>query len=122
MNRIRVNAAILFLMFASIQAQAGNPAARVNDPTSHGGLIRTGSSTVHIGGLPAARVDDFASCPQIDPLFPVPIPHVGGNIRVGSGTVLIEGRPAARSGDLIIENNGATSIIGLGSPTVLIGN
>lgn len=46
------------------------------------------STTVKIGGLPAARKTDFAAC-------------VGAvnQIVTGEGTVLIQGLPAARMGD-----------------------
>ena len=39
------------------------PAARVGDPTAHGGVITgPGCATVLIGGMPAARVGDMATC------------------------------------------------------------
>ena len=36
-------------------------AARIGDPTSHGGSIVAGFPTVLIGGMPAARVTDVGS-------------------------------------------------------------
>jgi hypothetical protein len=62
---------------------------------------------VFIGGLPAARVTDLATC-------------TGGPdaIAAGAFTVLINGLPAARMGDLTV--HGGT--IGSGQPTVLIGD
>ncbi len=39
------------------------PAARVGDPTAHGGVIAgPGAPTVLIGGMPAARQGDMATC------------------------------------------------------------
>ncbi len=93
------------------------PAARMTDMhtcplatpggTPHvGGPILSGAATVKIGGLPAARVLDLASCAGPPDL-----------LSQGSGTVTIEGRPAVRLGDLTA--HGGTVIGGL--PTVLIG-
>ncbi len=59
-----------------------------------------------IGGVPAARVGDMATC--------VGPPDV---IAKGSMTVLIGSMPAARMGDLTA--HGGTIVIGF--PTVLIG-
>ena len=111
--------AIIVLAAGSAYAQA--PAARIGDPTSHGGAVITGSPTVIIGGQPAARVLDTASCPVVPPPPSGLPPHVGGPITTGSSTVFVGGRPAARAGDTIIET-GATSVITTGAPTVLIGN
>jgi uncharacterized Zn-binding protein involved in type VI secretion len=62
--------------------------------------------TVLIGGLPAARVTDLATC-------------VGppDTIMKGSATVLVGGLPAARMGDQTMHGG----VIVLGCPTVLIG-
>lgn len=92
-------------------------AARITDmhicpmttgPVPHvgGPILPPGSPTVMIGGLPAARVGDMATC-------------VGppDSIVVGSGTVMIGGMPAARMGDMTAHGG---SII-LGCPTVNIG-
>jgi uncharacterized Zn-binding protein involved in type VI secretion len=101
---------------ASALAQA--PAARVGDPTSHGGqIVGPGVPTVFIAGVRAAVVSDVAVCPLVEA---PDVPHVGGPIVTGSVTVLIGGRPAARAGDLIVET-GPSSTIVLGAPTVLIG-
>ena len=96
------------------------PAARVGDPTSHGGLVIVGSTNVLIGGQPAARLGSFATCPQSIPGNP-PTPHVGGPIVVGAATVLVNGIPAARLGDLIQESAGQVSVVGAGAATVNIG-
>jgi len=93
------------------------PAARVTDmhvcpmvtgvvPHVGGPILPAGEPTVLIGGLPAARVGDMATC-------------VGppDTIIVGSGTVMIGGMPAARMGDST--SHGGTIVLGL--PTVLIG-
>ncbi|MHA7059796.1 PAAR domain-containing protein [Aquimarina sp. M1] len=93
------------------------PAARITDmhvcpmvtgvvPHVGGPILPAGEPTVLIGGLPAARVGDMATC-------------VGppDTILVGSGTVMIGGMPAARMGDSTA--HGGTIVLGL--PTVIIG-
>ncbi|MCI0463941.1 MAG: PAAR domain-containing protein [Gemmataceae bacterium] len=95
----------------------GMPAARVSDmhtcpmvtalvPHVGGPILPPGAITVLIGGLPAARATDLATC-------------VGppDTIIKGSLTVLIKGLPAARLGD----NTAHGGVIVLGCPTVLIG-
>jgi uncharacterized Zn-binding protein involved in type VI secretion len=92
-------------------------AARVSDmhtcpmsdgPKPHvgGPIMGPGCPTVLIGGLPAARVGDMATC-------------VGppDSIVKGSGTVFIGGMPAARMGDMTAHGG----LITLGCPTVIIG-
>ena len=114
---------ILFLVsvvvaVGAVAVWSAAPAARVGDmhtcplvtgipPVPHvGGPILTGSPTVLIGGMPAARVGDTASC-------------VGAVdvIVTGATTVLINGRPAARMGDTTAHGG----VIIQGCPTVLIG-
>ena len=75
-------------------------------PHVGGPIIPSGASTVLIGGQPAAKVGDMATC-------------VGppDSIVKGSSTVLIEGKPAARMGDSTA--HGGTIVMGL--PTVIIG-
>lgn len=93
------------------------PAARISDmhvcpmvtgvvPHVGGPIMPAGEPTVLIGGLPAARVGDMATC-------------VGppDTILMGSTTVLIGGMPAARLGDSTA--HGGTIV--LGEFTVLIG-
>jgi uncharacterized Zn-binding protein involved in type VI secretion len=93
------------------------PAARVTDmhvcpmvtgvvPHVGGPILPPGCPTVLIGGLPAARVGDMATC-------------VGppDTIALGSFKVLIGGQPAARMGD----TTGHGGNIVLGCFTVLIG-
>lgn len=93
------------------------PAARVTDmhtcsmvtgtvPHVGGPILPPGCPTVLIGGLPAARLGDMATCAGP--------PDV---IATGSVTVLIGYQPAARVGDLTA--HGGVIVIGL--PTVLIG-
>lgn len=94
----------------------GNPAARMGDPTVHGGVIVVGCSTVLIGGQPAARLSDMHTCPAVTVL----VPHVGGPIAKGSTTVLIDGKPAARVGDQAV-CTGPPDVIASGESTVLIG-
>ena len=92
------------------------PAARITDmhvcpmvtgvvPHVGGTILPPGAVTVLIGGLPAARVGDMATC--------VGPPDV---IAMGSFKVLINKMPAARMGDLTAHGG---SIV-LGCPTVLI--
>lgn len=93
------------------------PAARITDmhtcpmvtvlvPHVGGPILPPGCLTVLIGGLPAARVGDMATC-------------VGppDTIVKGSATVIIGNMPAARLGD----NTAHGGVIVLGCPTVLIG-
>jgi uncharacterized Zn-binding protein involved in type VI secretion len=93
------------------------PAARVGDmhtcpmfngPVPHvgGPITGPGAPTVLIGGMPAARVTDLATCagpPDVT--------------IVGSTTVLIAGLPAARMGDSTAHGG---VVVG-GCPTVIIG-
>jgi uncharacterized Zn-binding protein involved in type VI secretion len=72
-------------------------AARMGDPTAHGGSIVLGLPTVLIGGAPAARVTDMHACPMVTPGLP-PIPHVGGPILMGFPMVLVGNLPQARDG------------------------
>jgi uncharacterized Zn-binding protein involved in type VI secretion len=75
-------------------------------PHVGGPIVGPGAPTVLIGGLPAARVGDMATC-------------VGppDSIVQGSATVLIGGVPAARMGDATAHGGTVT----LGLPTVTIG-
>ena len=92
------------------------PAARVTDlhvcpavtgvvPHVGGPILPPGAATVLIGGLPAARVGDMATC-------------VGppSTIILGSFKVMIGKKPAARMGDTTAHGGKIT----LGCPTVLI--
>jgi uncharacterized Zn-binding protein involved in type VI secretion len=93
------------------------PAARITDmhvcpmvtgvvPHVGGPVLPPGEPTVLIGGMPAARVGDMATC-------------VGppDTIVLGSSTVMIGGMPAARMGDTTA--HGGTIVAGC--PTVIIG-
>jgi uncharacterized Zn-binding protein involved in type VI secretion len=77
-------------------------------PVPHvgGTIMPPGEPTVLIGGMPAARLGDMATC-------------VGppDSIVKGSGTVLIGGMPAARMGDSTAHGGAVV----LGCPTVIIG-
>ena len=99
-------------------------AARVGDPTAHGGaIIPPGCVTVLIGGMPAARLTDMQSCPLVTPAGPAPIPHaVGPILGPGSATVLIGKLPAACMGDsaMCVPPAPPSSIV-MGCPTVMIG-
>ena len=96
----------------------GMPAARLTDmhvcpqvtvlvPHVGGPITALGEPTVLIGGLPAARVGDMATCVGPPDFIAPP----------GAPTVLIGGMPAARMGDMTVHGG---SII-LGCFTVLIG-
>jgi uncharacterized Zn-binding protein involved in type VI secretion len=92
-------------------------AARITDmhtcplsdgPKPHvgGPILPPGSPMVLIGGMPAARVGDMATCAGPP-----------DTILAGSGTVLIGGMPAARMGDATAHGG----VIVAGCPTVIIG-
>ncbi|WP_162339766.1 PAAR domain-containing protein [Cyclobacterium salsum] len=96
----------------------GMPAARITDmhvcpmvnpggvPHVGGPILPPGEPTVLIGGLPAAKVGDMATCSGPP-----------DTIVAGSSTVFIGGMPAARMGDST--THGGSIVAGL--PTVLIG-
>lgn len=77
-------------------------------PVPHvgGPVLPPGCPQVLIGGMPAARAGDMATC--------VGPPDV---IAKGSTSVMIGGMPAARQGDLTAHGGTIT----LGCPTVMIG-
>ncbi|MEJ2326313.1 MAG: PAAR domain-containing protein [Chromatiaceae bacterium] len=75
-------------------------------PHVGGPVLPPGGLPILIGGMPAARVGDLATC--------VGPPDV---IALGSFAVLIGGQPAARMGD--VTAHGGTIV--MGCPTVLIG-
>jgi uncharacterized Zn-binding protein involved in type VI secretion len=93
-------------------------AARMGDPTAHGGIIVFGWPMVLIEGRPAARVSDMHVCPMVTPPA---VPHVGGPILPpGAVTVLIGNLPAARLGDWAV-CVGPIDVIVMGAVTVDIG-
>lgn len=65
---------------------------RVGDPTDHGGVVISGSSTYLIDGKPIARVGDTVTCPEHG--------HGPTVITTGDPNTLVDGKPAAREGDL----------------------
>lgn len=75
-------------------------------PHVGGPILPAGEPTVLIGGLPAARLGDMATCTGPP-----------DTIVAGSGSVFIGGKPAARMGDATA--HGGTIVIGC--PTVIIG-
>ena len=75
-------------------------------PHVGGPILPPGEPSVLIGGLPAARLGDMATC--IGP---------PDSIIIGSATVFIGGMPAARMGDTTA--HGGTIVAGC--PTVIIG-
>jgi uncharacterized Zn-binding protein involved in type VI secretion len=95
----------------------GQPAARLTDmhtcpmvtgvvPHVGGPISGPGCPTVLIGGMPAARATDAATCTGPP-----------DTIAKGSATVLIGNMPAARIGDSTAHGG----VIVAGCPTVLIG-
>lgn len=88
-------------------------AARVGDPTNHGGvIIGPGVPTVMIGGMPAAVMGDTHTCPIPPPSHIPSSPFI-----LGSTTVMIGGKPALRVTDPC--GCGAMPIVGC--PIVMIG-
>ena len=97
------------------------PAARITDmhvcpmvtpgtpPVPHvgGPILPLGCPTVVIGGMPAARIGDIATC--VGPPDAIAPP--------GAVTVIIGGMPAARMGHMTAHGGS----IAAGCPTVLIG-
>jgi uncharacterized Zn-binding protein involved in type VI secretion len=67
-------------------------------------------------GQPAARIDDYHTCPMFIGLWP----HVGGPIISGFEQVKIGGKPAARRGDQA-SCSGPVDVIQTGSTSVSIG-
>jgi uncharacterized Zn-binding protein involved in type VI secretion len=117
----RITLSLLLVFAAAALTAAESPAARVGDPTSHGGtIVGPGVPSVLIGGQPAAVVGDQTTCPLFSGVPPNQAPHIGGPIVTGSSTVLIGGKPAARVGDPNAEN-GSSATIASGAATVIIG-
>lgn len=75
-------------------------------PHVGGPILPAGEPTVLIGGLPAARLGDMATCAGPP-----------DTIIAGSASVMIGGMPAARMGDSTAHGG----VIVIGCPTVLIG-
>lgn len=87
-------------------------AARVGDPTVHGGTVAgPGVATVMIGGMPAAVLGDMHACPVPPPSHLPSSPFVAG-----SATVMIGGRPALRAAD----SCACGASVAVGCPTVVI--
>ena len=91
-------------------------AARITDPTAHGGLVTVGFPTVLIGGMPASRIGDMHVCPMVTVL----VPHVGGPFILGSFTVLVGSMPQSKVGDMLVCVGPPDSLI-MGCPTVQVG-
>lgn len=75
-------------------------------PHVGGPILPAGEPTVLIGGLPAARLGDMATCTGPP-----------DTVTMGSSSVLIGGKPAARMGD----STSHGGVIIIGCPTVIIG-
>ena len=75
-------------------------------PHVGGPILPAGEPTVLIGGLPAARLGDLATCAGPP-----------DTIITGSSSVMIGGMPAARMGD----STSHGGVIIIGCPTVMIG-
>lgn len=61
----------------------------IDDDTSHGGKVLTGSDRIKVGGRRAARIGDRVSCPE----------HGENDIIEGSSSMKDRGIPLARDGD-----------------------
>ena len=94
----------------------GSPAARLGDPTVHGGAIAVGFPQVLIGNQPAARITDMHACPQVTVL----VPHVGGPLILGSFTVITGFMPQSRVGDALV-CLGPPDAVAMGCETVMVG-
>jgi uncharacterized Zn-binding protein involved in type VI secretion len=94
----------------------GFPAARLTDPTVHGGVIVVGCPTVLINNLPASRIGDTHVCPMVTVL----VPHVGGPLILGSLTVIVGGVPQSRVTDMLICIGPPDAVVN-GSPNVMVG-
>jgi uncharacterized Zn-binding protein involved in type VI secretion len=94
----------------------GSPAARLGDPTVHGGVIILGFPQVLIGNQPAARITDMHTCPQMTGV----VPHVGGPIVMGSFTVITGNMPQSRVGDALV-CVGPPDAVAMGCQTVMVG-
>jgi len=86
---------------ASTGPNVGKPAARIGDPTAHGGAILTGCPSVLIGNLPASRKGD----PHVCPAYSGDKAHVGGFVNGASSSVWIGNAKAARTEDRCDCNN-----------------
>ncbi len=91
-------------------------AARISDPTAHGGIVTIGFPTVIIGGMPASRIGDMHICPMFTGL----VPHVGGPFILGSFTVIVGSMPQSKVGDMLICVGPPDTLI-MGCPTVQVG-
>jgi len=94
----------------------GSLAARLGDPTVHGGVIAEGCPTVMIGNQPAARIGDMHACP----LMIATVPHVGGPLVLGSFSVMVGNMPQSRVGDIAV-CVGPPDAVAMGCPTVVVG-
>lgn len=94
----------------------GSPAARLGDPTVHGGVIVAGFPQVVIGNQPAARIGDMHTCPVVTGV----VPHVGGPLVLGSFTVMVGNMPQSRVGDMLA-CVGPPDAVAMGCPTVMVG-
>lgn len=113
MTRMTTTISVVAIVLSATASAASGPAAQVGSLTTHTGTVLNGSPTVSVGGLPAARAGDLASCPLP---FHIPVSAIVG----GSSTVRINGLPAARVGDVTADGPPAT--ITLGANTVIIGD
>jgi uncharacterized Zn-binding protein involved in type VI secretion len=104
--------------FNGVSSNATMPAARLNDPTAHGGKIVKGAAKTLFNGLAAARALDVQACPMVT----ATVPHVGGPIREGNPTILVEAMLAARAGHMVICTGvGMQNPIVAGSGNILLG-
>jgi uncharacterized Zn-binding protein involved in type VI secretion len=118
MKQLISSSLLVLIVAVAAPARAQTPAARVGDPTTHGGtIVGPGVPSVLIEGQAAAVVGDQTTCPLSNGVTP----HVGGPLVTASATVFIGGKRAARVGDANVEN-GSSATISTGASTVVIGN
>lgn len=65
---------------------------RLGDPTTHGGVVISGSPTCEVLGRPVARLGDSVACPLTG--------HALAVIVEGDPDWLVDGRPVALEGHL----------------------
>jgi len=84
----------------------------LGDPTSHGGVVISGSPNDTIDGKPIARLGDLVSCPQH---YPDKRPHGINKIIEGDADWTIEGVPVAMEGQ---RTECGCTLMGTGSSSV----
>jgi uncharacterized Zn-binding protein involved in type VI secretion len=84
----------------------GRKIVLVGDPTSHGGVVLTGSPTATVAGRAVARLGDEVSCPQ----------HGNNRITEGDASYAVGGIPVALEG-----HHSACGCVLIGTSTASVG-